>query len=89
MPQRNIPLYINTRIINIKSLANPKWFKKQLDPDAFYSSIQDVFASFGPPYGAADNKIIPNGFFWSSLAINCTFTKSRILQRAHSKSMQQ
>lgn len=52
-------------------MANPKWFKKQqLDPDAFYSSIQDVFASFGPPYGAADNKIIPNGFFWSSLAIN-------------------
>ena len=67
---RDIPLYINTRIINIKSLTNPKWFKKQLDPDAFYSSIQDVFASFGPPYGAADNKIIPNGFFWSSLAIN-------------------
>jgi len=70
MPYRDIPLYINKRIINIKSLANPKWFKKQLDPDAFYSSIQDVFASFGPPYGAADNKIIPNGFFWSSLAIN-------------------
>ena len=70
MPQRDIPLYINTRIINIKSLANPKWFKTQLDPDAFYSSIQDVFASFGPPYWAADNKIIPNGFFWSSLAIN-------------------
>jgi hypothetical protein len=33
-------------------------------------SIQDTFASFGPPFGAADNKIIPNGFFWSSLAIN-------------------
>ena len=49
---------------------NPKWFKKQIDPDVFYSSIQDIFASFGPPYGAADNKIVPNGFFWSSLAIN-------------------
>jgi hypothetical protein len=49
---------------------NPKWFKKQIDPDAFYSSIQDLFASFGPPYGAADNKIVPNGFFWSSLAVN-------------------
>jgi hypothetical protein len=51
-------------------LTNPRWFKKQLDPEAFYSSIQDIFAAFGPLYGAADNKIIPNGFFWSSLAIN-------------------
>jgi hypothetical protein len=51
-------------------LVNPKWFKKQLDPDAFYSSIEDVFASFGPPYGAAGNKIVPNGLFWSSLAVN-------------------
>jgi len=51
-------------------LVNPKWLKKQLNPDDFYSSIQDAFASFGPPYGAADNKIIPNGFFWSSLAVN-------------------
>jgi hypothetical protein len=33
-------------------------------------AIQDIFTAFGPPYGAADNKIIPNGFFWSSLAIN-------------------
>ena len=56
--------------IYIESLTNPNWFKKQLDSGAFYSSIQDVFASFGPPYGAADNKIIPNGFFWSSLAVN-------------------
>jgi hypothetical protein len=54
----------------LTQLANPKWFKKELDSDASYSSIQDVFASFGPPYGAADNKIIPNGFFWSSLAVN-------------------
>ncbi|HZA71070.1 MAG TPA: hypothetical protein VE548_15350 [Nitrososphaeraceae archaeon] len=51
-------------------MTNPKWFKKQLDSDALYSSIQDTFASFGPPFGAADNKIIPNGFFWSSLAVN-------------------
>jgi hypothetical protein len=51
-------------------LTNPKWFKKQLDPVAFYSSIEEAFASFGPPYGAADNKIVPNGFFWSSLAVN-------------------
>jgi hypothetical protein len=51
-------------------LTNPKWFKKQLDSDAFYSSIQDTFASFGPPFGVADNKIVPNGFFWSSLAVN-------------------
>lgn len=51
-------------------MTNSKWFKKQLDPDAFYSSIEEAFASFGPPYGAADNKIVPNGFFWSSLAVN-------------------
>lgn len=51
-------------------MSNQRWFKKQLDPDAFYLAIQDIFSAFGPPYGAADNKIIPNGFFWSSLAIN-------------------
>jgi hypothetical protein len=51
-------------------LSDQQWFKKQLDLDAFYLAIQDMFASFGSPYGAADNKIIPNGFFWSSLAIN-------------------
>jgi hypothetical protein len=52
------------------SLSDQRWFKKQLDLDAFYLAIQDIFAAFGPPYGAADNKIVPNGFFWSSLAIN-------------------
>ncbi len=51
-------------------MSNQRWFKKQLDLDAFYLAIQDIFGTFGPPYGAADNKIIPNGFFWSSLAIN-------------------
>ena len=51
-------------------MSNSRWFKKQLDPDAFYLAIQDIFTAFGPPYGAADNKIVPNGFFWSSLAIN-------------------
>jgi hypothetical protein len=51
-------------------LSNQRWFKKQLDLDAFYLAIQDIFAAFGAPYGAADNKIVPNGFFWSSLAIN-------------------
>jgi hypothetical protein len=44
-------------------LSNQQWFKKQLDPDAFYLAIQDIFTAFGPPYGAADNKIVPNGFF--------------------------
>jgi hypothetical protein len=51
-------------------LSNSQWLKKQLDLDAFYSAIQDMFAAFGPAFGAADNKIVPNGFFWSSLAIN-------------------
>lgn len=63
-------IYINTYAINIDSLSNQRWFKKQLDRDAFYSSIEEIFAAFGSPYGAADNKIIPNGFFWSSLGIN-------------------
>jgi hypothetical protein len=66
----SIAIYINTTTINIESLPNPRWFKKELAQDAFYSAIQEIFAGFGPPYGAADNKIIPNGFFWSSLAIN-------------------
>ena len=57
-------------------MANEKWFNKQLDPNAFYSSIEEIFATFGPPYGAADNKIVANGFFWSSLAIN-TLLRSR------------
>ncbi len=51
-------------------MVNPKWLKKQLETNAFYLSIQEVFASFGPPYGAADKKIVPNGFFWSSLAVS-------------------
>ena len=42
-------------------MSNQQWFKKQ--PDAFYLAIQDIFTAFGPPYGAADNKIVPNGFF--------------------------
>jgi hypothetical protein len=57
-------------------LANQRWFNKQIDSDAFYTSIEEIFAAFGPPYGAADNKIVANGFFWSSLAIN-TLLRSR------------
>lgn len=38
--------------------------------------VEELFGQIGPPYGAADNKIIPNGFFWSSLAIN-VLLKSR------------
>jgi hypothetical protein len=49
--------------INVESLSNPRWFKKQLEPDAFYLTIQNIFTAFGPQYGAADNKIVPNGFF--------------------------
>lgn len=57
-------------------MANQRWINKQIDSDAFYSSIEEIFAGFGPRYGAADNKIVPNGFFWSSLAIN-TLLRSR------------
>jgi hypothetical protein len=57
-------------------LENQTWINKQINSDAFYLSIEEIFAGFGPPYGAADNKIIPNGLFWSSLAIN-TLLRSR------------
>jgi hypothetical protein len=51
-------------------MTNPRWFNNRIDSNAFYSSIELLLSQFGPPYGAGDNKIIPNGFFWSSLAIN-------------------
>lgn len=57
-------------------MANQKWLNKQIDTEALYSSIEEIFAAFGPPYGAADNKIVPNGFFWSSLAINTLLRSS-------------
>ena len=51
-------------------MTNPTWFNNRIDYNTFYSSIEELLSQFGPPYGAGDNKIIPNGFFWSSLAIN-------------------
>lgn len=51
-------------------MTNPRWFNNRIDYNTFYSSIEELFSQFGPPYGAGDNKIMPNGFFWSSLAIN-------------------
>ena len=51
-------------------MTNTKWFNNRIDSNILYSSIEDLFSQFGPPYGAGDNQIIPNGFFWSSLAIN-------------------
>ena len=50
-------------------MTNTKWFNNRTDSNIFYSSIEKLFSQFGPPYGAGDNKVIPNGFFWSSLAI--------------------
>jgi len=58
-------------------MTNGKWFNIQFDnPENFYSAVEELLRQFGPPYGAADNKIIPNSFFWSSLAIN-VLLKSR------------
>jgi hypothetical protein len=51
-------------------MTTTKWFNNRIDYNTSYSSIEELFSQFGPPYGAGDNKIIPNGFFWSSLAIN-------------------
>ena len=63
--------------IIMKSMTDEKWFKRHFNnPEDFYSAVEELFGQFGPPYGAADNKIIPNGFFWSSLAIN-VLLKSR------------
>ena len=51
-------------------MTNERWFKRHFNnPEDFYSAVEELFGQFGPPYGGADNKIIPNGF-WSSLAIN-------------------
>ena len=61
----------------MKSMTDEKWFKRHFNnPEDFYSAVEELFGQFGHPYGAADNKIIPNGFFWSSLAIN-VLLKSR------------
>jgi hypothetical protein len=63
--------------IIMKCMTVEKWFKRHFNnPENFYSDVEELFGQFGPPYGAADNKIIPNGFFWSSLAIN-VLLKSR------------
>lgn len=56
-------------------MTNQRWFNNRVDPNKFYSSIEELLLQFGPPYGAADNKIIPNGFFWSSLAINTLLSR--------------
>jgi len=61
----------------MKYMTNERWFKRHFNsPEDFYSTLEELFGQFGPPYGGADNKIIPNGFFWSSLAIN-VLLKSR------------
>jgi hypothetical protein len=51
-------------------MTNPRWFNNRIDTNTLYSSIEELLSQFGPPYGAGDNKIIPNGFFCSSLAVN-------------------
>ena len=63
--------------ISMKSMTDERWFNRHFNnPEDFYSSVEELFGQFGPPFGAADNKIIPNGFLWSSLAIN-VLLKSR------------
>lgn len=58
-------------------MINERWFKRHFNsPEDFYSTVEELFEQFGPPYGGADNKIIPNGFFWCSVAIN-VLLKSR------------
>jgi hypothetical protein len=52
-------------------MTNERWFNRYIDnPEEFYLALEELFGQFGPPFGAGDSKLIPNGFFWSALAVN-------------------
>lgn len=44
-----------------------KWFTKELDPNVLYNDLEQLFTQCGWPFVIAENKVIPNGLFWSSL----------------------
>lgn len=44
-----------------------RWFTKEVDPDALYDDLEQLFTQCGWPFVIAENKVIPNGLFWSSL----------------------
>jgi hypothetical protein len=44
-----------------------KWFNKKPDTDVLYRDVDQLFRQCGWPFVIAENKIIPNGLFWSSL----------------------
>jgi hypothetical protein len=55
----------------MKIMTNERWFNRYIDnPEEFYLALEELFGQFGPPFGAGDSKLIPNGFFWSALAVN-------------------
>jgi hypothetical protein len=55
----------------MKTMTAKRWFKRYIDnPEEHYLAVEELLRQFGPIYGAGDSKIIPNGFFWSALAVN-------------------
>jgi hypothetical protein len=44
-----------------------KWFTKELDPNVLYNDMEQLFTQCGWPFVIAENKVISNGLFWSSL----------------------
>jgi len=44
-----------------------RWFNKKVDTDVLYRDVEQLFTQCGWPFVIAENKVIPNGLFWSSL----------------------
>jgi len=44
-----------------------RWFNKNVDTDVLYRDLEQLFTQCGWPFVIAENKVIPNGLFWSSL----------------------
>lgn len=44
-----------------------KWFSKKPNTDVLYRDVEQLFTQCSWPFVIAENKVIPNGLFWSSL----------------------
>lgn len=57
--------------MRMNSMTDKRWFNRNIDnTEELYLAVEELFRQFGPVYGAGDSKIVPNGFFWSALAVN-------------------